>query len=140
MNSESAGGSGVCDATAVGIIRAARRSAVFESKVSRSDFFADRKKWHRRRRHHRVSEEWYVTPSGLVTVSELPDGWGLLEADVNGRLSITRRAEIHELTHEDFQHALMLCSKACAQKYITALDCHWKHHRIELNADTWRSA
>ena len=81
MNTESAGGSGIADAAAVGIVRGARRSMVFESKVSRSDFFADRKKWHRDCGHHhpQVTDEWYVTPRGLIQKHELPDGWGLLE-------------------------------------------------------------
>lgn len=142
MNTETAGGRGICDAVAVGVIRGQKRSAVFESKVSRSDFFADRKKWHRRlfSTHPRVTDEWYVTPAGLVKVDELPEGWGLLEADEKGRLRVVKRATIRDIGHDAFDEALRCCARACSQKYITALDCRWFAGSIELNFDEYRAA
>ena len=147
MDTESAGGSGTCDAVAVGVIRGVKRSAVFESKISRADFFADRKKWHRRleaewkRTHHRVTDEWYVTPAGLVTVDELPEEWGLLEADENGRLSVTHRAVVTTISDEAFREALALAAKACSQKYLTSRNCKWTRRfgGIELDPSVWQS-
>lgn len=64
-------------------------SVVVEVKVSRSDFLADNKK------PHRISGgigDWryYMAPEGMIAVSELPAGWGLLE--INGRGHIKARA------------------------------------------------
>ena len=57
-------------------------SRVVECKVSRSDFFADRKKPSRRSAAVRPGVQcWYLTPPGLLRVEELPEGWGLLEFD-----------------------------------------------------------
>jgi hypothetical protein len=53
-------------------------SWLVECKTSRSDFFADQKKSHRRQwgmGAHRV----YLAPVGLIKEENLPDGWGLIE-------------------------------------------------------------
>lgn len=50
-------------------------SILIECKVSRSDFFADRKK----SRTGVGREKWYLTPPGLVKPHEVPEGWGLAE-------------------------------------------------------------
>lgn len=56
------------------------RSHLVECKVSRSDFLADRKKSFRIMPDLGLGDyRWYMTPPGLVTPDELPDGWGLLE-------------------------------------------------------------
>lgn len=56
-------------------------SRLVEVKISRSDFFSDRKKlaslapdWAMGRRR------WYFTPEGLVRPEEVPEGWGLAYA------------------------------------------------------------
>lgn len=55
------------------------RSIIVECKTSRSDFFADRKR--PARIGYRAMGEWriYLTPPGLLSPSEIPDGWGLYE-------------------------------------------------------------
>lgn len=56
-------------------------STLVECKVSRSDFFADRKKSSRLPGAERPAFQcFYLTPPGLVAESDLPDGWGLLWA------------------------------------------------------------
>ncbi len=58
----------------------ASHSVLVECKVTRSDFLADREKPFRLRPEKGVgSERFYLTPSGLVKVEELPSGWGLLQ-------------------------------------------------------------
>jgi len=55
-------------------------SVLIECKVTRNDFLADREKPFRQKPEKGVgSERFYLTPSGLVKVGELPAGWGLLE-------------------------------------------------------------
>jgi hypothetical protein len=61
------------------------RSTVIECKVSRSDFEADQKKVFRRQPELGIGVlRYYLTTSGLLSVGELPDGWGLLEPTAYG--------------------------------------------------------
>src|SRR5438270_7160882 len=60
------------------------RSVVVECKISRADFLADRAKpWRQDPETALGCERFYMAPAGLITASELPAGWGLLE--VRGR-------------------------------------------------------
>jgi hypothetical protein len=55
-------------------------SVLVESKVSRSDFLADRDKPFRRKPEIGVGcERYYLAPRGLIELEDLPAGWGLLE-------------------------------------------------------------
>lgn len=56
-------------------------SVVIEVKVSRSDFFADKKK-HFRREAETGMGDWrfFLCPVDLIKPEELPEGWGLLYA------------------------------------------------------------
>jgi hypothetical protein len=55
-------------------------SVLVESKVSRSDFLADRGKPCRLKPEAGVGcERYYLAPQGLIRIEELPSGWGLLE-------------------------------------------------------------
>ena len=53
-------------------------SAMVEVKVSRSDFLADRKK-PERQAGGVGTYRFYLAPAGLIAVTDLPEGWGLLE-------------------------------------------------------------
>jgi hypothetical protein len=55
-------------------------SVLIESKVSRSDFHCDRNKPERHSGGVGLYR-FYITPPNLVSVSELPAGWGLLYFD-----------------------------------------------------------
>jgi hypothetical protein len=51
-----------------------------ECKITRADFLADREKPFRRKPERGVgSERFYLAPSALIKLEELPAGWGLLE-------------------------------------------------------------
>jgi hypothetical protein len=55
-------------------------SVLIESKISRSDFLADRDKPFRIKPETGVGcERYYLAPRGLIRIDELPAGWGLLE-------------------------------------------------------------
>lgn len=61
-------------------------SLLIECKTSRSDFLADKKKRFRKDPSKGMGDwRFMLTPKGLVTVEELPAGWGLLEVS-NGRV------------------------------------------------------
>jgi hypothetical protein len=55
-------------------------SVLVECKITRADFLADREKPFRRKPERGVgSERFYLAPSALIKLEELPAGWGLLE-------------------------------------------------------------
>ena len=64
-------------------------SVLVEVKVSRSDFFADRKKPHRQLGGV-GSFRYFMCPEGLIDIKDLPEGWGLLW--VNSRGHVKARA------------------------------------------------
>lgn len=56
-------------------------SILVECKATRSDFFSDRRKKFRESPEAGMGDwRFYLCPKGLLTVSDLPAGWGLLEA------------------------------------------------------------
>lgn len=59
-------------------------SFLIECKVSREDFRRDKHKPSKRGRRETMGRRrWYMTPPGLLTFDDIPDGFGLLET--NGR-------------------------------------------------------
>ena len=58
-----------------------QRSVLVECKTSRTDFKADMKKTSRSLGRAVGAWRFYLTPPGLISVDELPDGWGLYEVD-----------------------------------------------------------
>lgn len=64
-------------------------SIVVESKVSRSDFFADRAKPHRNGTTSGMGNyRYYICPEGLINIEDLPHGWGLLWVNRRGHVKI----------------------------------------------------
>ncbi len=62
-------------------------SVLVESKVSRSDFLADRKKPHRQ--SGGMGEyRYFICPEGIINVDDLPDRWGLLWVNKRGHIRI----------------------------------------------------
>lgn len=62
-------------------------SVLVESKVSRSDFLADRKKPHRQ--SGGMGEyRYFICPEGIINVNDLPDRWGLLWVNKRGHVRI----------------------------------------------------
>lgn len=60
--------------------KGACRSVVVECKISRADFFADREKPFRKDPERAMGcERFYLVPQGLISASDLPPRWGLLE-------------------------------------------------------------
>lgn len=61
-------------------------SCLIEVKCSRSDFLADRKKVFRSEPEKGMGDwRFYLCEPGVITVADLPAGWGLLYA-INGRV------------------------------------------------------
>lgn len=70
--------------------RAARSgSVVIEVKVSRADFLADASKRHRVDASAGMGAyRYFLAPEGLIDVEELPEKWGLIEANSRGHLKV----------------------------------------------------
>ena len=63
-----------------------RHSVVVEVKVSRSDFFNDRKKPFRKAPELGMGvQRYYCCPTGLIKVEELPEMWGLIYVNDKGK-------------------------------------------------------
>lgn len=59
-------------------------SILIECKASRADFLADKNKKFRENPELGMGDwRFYLTPPGLITADELPEGWGLLYCHPN---------------------------------------------------------
>ena len=59
-----------------------QHSVLVECKTSRSDFLAEQRKFFRDPYYHdKTCGDWrfFLTPPGLVTEQDVPDGWGVYE-------------------------------------------------------------
>ncbi|MBW3512045.1 adenylosuccinate synthase [Janthinobacterium sp. NKUCC06_STL] len=64
-------------------------SVVVEAKATRSDFLADAKKPHRSGAVVGMGMfRYYLAPAGLIQITELPTGWGLIEVSPRGALQL----------------------------------------------------
>lgn len=64
-------------------------TTLIECKVSRSDFFHDKKKYTRRYGESCIGNyRIYCAPKGLLTENDIPNSWGLLEAYPSGLLKL----------------------------------------------------
>lgn len=62
-------------------------SHLVECKASRGDFRRDLKKSFRRMPDRGMgSKRWYMTPKGLLSSDEVPQGWGLIEVSPGGQV------------------------------------------------------
>lgn len=69
-------------------------STLVEAKVSRSDFFRDGDKSFRRLPELGMGHRrYYATPVNLLTVSDLPKGWGLVEFGEKRGTIVVRKSE-----------------------------------------------
>jgi hypothetical protein len=83
-------------------------SVLVECKISRADFLADREKPFRKKPQSGMGcERFYLAPSGLLTIAELPPGWGLLE--YRGRKIEVLHSSAKDLrTAHGFRHEMNL--------------------------------
>lgn len=91
-------------------------SVVIEVKVSRADFFSDRKKPFRQHPTQGMgTQRFYCVPKGLVDKDELPAGWGLIYVDEKMKAKVSHspyKGNISE-RHQGFEkntraeHSLM---------------------------------
>lgn len=68
-------------------------SVLVECKATRADFKSDSKKYFRKNAGQGMGyKRYYMAPKGLIAVSELPAGWGLVEVE-NGKTRLKYRSK-----------------------------------------------
>jgi hypothetical protein len=115
------------------------RSVLVECKVTRGDFLADGSKPFRCRPELGVGcERYYLAPRGVITVDDLPKGWGLLEYHAR-EISIVKASARTLRTPEGFLNEmnLLLASLRRVEVRIepqTITDfLKWKNRLAEYN-------
>ncbi|HGF3969342.1 adenylosuccinate synthase [Yersinia ruckeri] len=98
-------------------------SVVVESKISRSDFLADRTKPHRNGTTTGMGTyRYYICPEGLISIEDLPFAWGLLWVNARG--------------HVKLKAGHVCCKKAHGHFIGRSLSQFWQHDadlRFELD-------
>ena len=114
-------------------------SVLVECKVSHADFLADAEKPFRQRREMGLgSERFYLTPRGLLSPTDMPPGWGLLEYHSRG-VRMVRPSRKNLRCQEGFRHEmnLLLASLRRVEVRIepqTITDfLKWKNRMAEYN-------
>jgi len=114
-------------------------SVIVECKISRADYLADREKPFRLKPEKGMGcERFYLTPAGLLSAGELPDGWGLLEMRGNLVEAVRRSAGKLRSTN-GFRHEmnLLLASLRRVEVRIEPQSItdflKWKNRMIEYN-------
>jgi hypothetical protein len=120
----------------------ANHSVLVECKLTRADFLADRCKPFRQKPEGGVgSERFYLTPSALVRLEELPPGWGLLEFR-RGRVELVRHSAKNLRTAAGFRYEmnLLLASLRRVEVRIEPQSItdflKWKNRMAEYNRGT----
>lgn len=90
-------------------------SILIECKASRADFLRDSKKLYRLVRGM-GNRRYFAAPAGLLTPEEIPDGWGLLEMDGAGTISITKHAVEEPLQRDSLMQERRILVSALRRK------------------------
>jgi len=122
------------------------RSVVVECKVSRADFLADaHKPWRKDPNLALGCERLYLAPASLISPSELPPGWGLLECrrrrvhlSVKPRRNSLRTAEGLMLEMNLLLASLRRVELRIEPQTITEF-LKWKNRMAEYNGGTYPS-
>lgn len=67
-------------------------TVLVECKASRSDFHADKSKPHRQPGLGMGTWRYYMAPAGLLSVSDMPERWGLLSVNSRGHVKVMHGA------------------------------------------------
>ena len=96
---------------AIGVVSCG--SCLIECKATRSDFLSDKNKIFRKKPFSGVGDwRYYLSPPDIISVEDLPDGWGLLHL-VGRSIKVIKKAEIQKSNDETlisllYAHSLKL--------------------------------
>ena len=117
----------------------ASHSVMVECKISRADFLADRDKPFRQKPGLGLGcERFYLTPPGLLSLDELPPGWGLLEVRKRRVETLRRSArDLRTAAGLEYEMNLLLASLRRVEIRIepqTITDfLKWKNRMLQYN-------
>ena len=99
-----------------------------EVKVSRSDFLADKKKFHRQYPKEDIGQyRSYLCPENLIKSTEIPENWGLLWVDENNRILVIKQPELQE---SHFNSEMKIISSILRRIEIKPQIFSFKNHKI----------
>jgi hypothetical protein len=79
---------------------------LIEVKITKADFRNDLKKKYRQEGKGIGATRYYLCPSGVITIQELPDKWGLLYCDEKGKIEVIK--ESMQFTERDLGHEICI--------------------------------
>lgn len=83
-------------------------STLIECKASRADFRNDAKKYFRIKSEAGMGFYRYMmVPAGLISLGDLPSGWGLIEVSPEGRTRVKAQSSAFEENHRNEKHILL---------------------------------
>jgi hypothetical protein len=121
----------------------ASHSVLVECKQSRADFLADRDKPFRQKQELGLGcERFYLTPAGLLRLTDLPAGWGLLEVR-KGKVEVARRSarDLRTAAGLAYEMNLLLASLRRVEIRIEPQTIteflKWKNRMQQYNGGAW---
>ena len=82
-------------------------SVKIEVKTSKADFLRDKKKRYLNYGKGMGEFKYYCCPIGVLSIHDIPDGWGLLCVNNKGKVIHAKKAEKQETNH-DSERAMLL--------------------------------
>lgn len=82
------------------------KTTLIEVKVSKNDFKSDFKKPYRKEGKGIGDFRYYLCPTGIINVNDIPNKWGLLYCDSNGKIELIKDSE--KFTEKDIKHELYI--------------------------------
>lgn len=95
-------------------------SILLECKVSRADFFADKKKTHKLN-IGMGNFRFYICPENLISIEELPFNWGLIYVDSKGKSKLIHNPYCPTLTGNYWKNGFETDHKAERALFYSAL-------------------
>ena len=103
-------------------------STLIECKISKSDFYHDKKKLSRLATEGMMGNYWlYCCPKGLLYDEDLPEGWGLLEVYPSGYIKLKKNIyDGYTNNWEKYHHPMSLNGyKGERHTLVTAIRDFW---------------
>lgn len=101
----------------------------FEVKISKSDFMHEIKNPKKRRAGLRLANEFYfVTPEGLLEITDIPPECGLLEVTEGGLIRTTIHAPFRDIEPPTWLFLSSICRRTIAEEYVReANQAYWSN-------------
>lgn len=105
-------------------------SVLIEVKISRADFLSDKNKLFRKNPEQGMGDyRFYCCPSGLIKLDDLPDNWGLIYVNLQGKAKCVHNPYCKSLTGNIWTNGLKKNSQAEIGLMFSALRrLHIKGH------------